>query len=119
MDPFFRKLKNKMKFDPDKFEKRKNFFLKEIKETNLSKYLEKDIHEFINYPFYLWIAGIILLISSLFLSFLLLIDLDSKDKHVTFYIVNIIVYYTSFYLFYVGQTEKLIINRKVKLKNKC
>jgi hypothetical protein len=67
------------------------------------------------FPLYLWIAGGILFLFSIFLSYLLLFDLEPHQKNKFSIFLNILLYYLGFYLFYSGKIEFLIINRKVRL----
>jgi hypothetical protein len=70
-------------------------------------------YTFYTYPWNLWIAGFIIIITSIFLTYLLIIDLDPKERSAIASFLNILFYYISFYLFYVGQIETLIVDRKV------
>lgn len=101
-DPFYRNLFQRVIYDKSK---------KNIKK-NLSQYLEMPIHQFVLYPWYLWVASFILLVFNIGLSFCIYISYTGTkyEKYVS--IINVIFYYISFALIYAGKIEYLIINRK-------
>lgn len=99
--PFYRSLYQRFIKKPDK----------EAMKRIISSYLEIPIHTFILYPFYIWAAGVILFVFSLIMSFFIY-DTNLKEGYMPV-IVNVLIYYVSFYALYIGRVEKLTINRKV------
>lgn len=116
-DPIIEKLKGRLQYDKDLFDKSIFLLIEYFLAQNLNKYLELDKYTFTNYPFYLWIAGLIIFIVGLCSSYLIFIDQEHQHRTYTKILLNILAYYLSFYIIYVGKVEVVEINRKVKYLN--
>ncbi len=82
--------------------------------TQLNRYLEIDKYTFKNYPYYLWIAVLIIFLVALCSSYLIFFDQEFHERTNTKIFLNIFTYYLSLYIIYIGRVEILEINRKVK-----
>ena len=99
-DPFYRKLFSRVSHKSEVEDLRKD----------LSAYLEKPIHQFNLYPLYLWIPGTFLLIVNVLVTIFICLTYFEQKYFTVF--INIIFYYISFFMLYVGKIERLNINRK-------
>ena len=91
---------------------RVNIINKIILEQKLTDYLEKVNHKFYYFPYYLWIAGIIIILFTLFTSYILFIDILPEERSKSAILIHILFYFLSFYLFYIGNIHIIDINRK-------
>jgi len=99
---FFNSLLRKVKHDESKEE------LKKI----LLNTLELPSYQFTLYPYYLWIAGSIILLTTIFFTYLIYATFVHTKYYIFLVFINIILYYISFILFYYGKIEIFKINRK-------
>ena len=99
---FYRRLFNRVTHDKSKAALRKN----------LSKFLEKSSHSFKLYPWYLWVAGGLIVLFCLVMTGILyrFYKRTAYQKFLIF--VNVGMYYLGFFLLYVGKIEVFCINRK-------
>ena len=99
-DPFYRKLFSRVSHKSEVEDLRKD----------LSAYLEKPIQQFNLYPLYLWIPGTFLLVVNVLVTIFICLTYFEQKYFTVF--INIIFYYISFFMLYVGKIERLNINRK-------
>lgn len=99
-DPFYRKLYIRMTRDKSKEDYRKD----------IGSYLQKPIHSFHLYPWYVWIAGGFFSILSIAVT-IIIYNTYSRQGYLPI-IFNVIFYYISFILLYSGKIERFLINRK-------
>ena len=101
-DPFWKKFYSRLRFNKSKAE---------LKRDLLSS-LELPIYTFTKYPWALWITGITIFPFNILTTYVLYIFYSNTLYNNFVLLLNIGFYYLDFYLFYIGEIEKLDINRK-------
>ena len=99
-DPFYRKLYSRITNKPSVNDLRKD----------LLAHMESHYHQFVLYPFYVWIPGTMLLVFNIVIT--ILICYTYLEQATFTIIVNVCFYYISFFMLYVGKIETFQIYRK-------